>query len=58
MAVSVKDKSIVLRTRKREALDALEEIQRIVKASGVSEAELQDEAKRYRIRKWKEEHAA
>lgn len=55
---NIDSEKATLKTRKREALDALAEIQRIVRESGVSEAELQEEARRYRLRKWQEEHEA
>ena len=46
-----KDNTITLKPRKQAFLDLLKEMQRIVKESGVPEAELQEAAKNYRRQK-------
>lgn len=50
LEADVEGKKMVLKAKKQIALDALAEIQRIVRESGVSEAELQREARLYRER--------
>ncbi len=44
LVAEIRDKQIILKPRKQVFLDALKEIQRIVKASGVTEEELQKAA--------------
>lgn len=51
LVAEIKNKQIILKPRKQFFLDTLAEIQRIVKASGVPEAELQDTAQQDR-KKW------
>jgi antitoxin component of MazEF toxin-antitoxin module len=48
LTAQVKNNEIVLKPQKQVALNALKEIQRLVKESGVSEKEMQDNLKKIR----------
>jgi AbrB family looped-hinge helix DNA binding protein len=50
LEVSVTDDGLLVKPKKRLALDALAEIQRAFQASGLSEEDLQDEGRRVRER--------
>lgn len=53
-----KDATIILKPRKQAFLDLLKEMERIVKESGIPEAELQEAAKNYRRQKTLTSYAA
>jgi len=46
--IKVEGKKAVMKSKKQIALEALKEIQRIVKESGISEEEMQENARRLR----------
>ena len=48
LTAQVKDNEIILKPQKQVALDALKEIQRLVKESGVPEKEMQDNLNKIR----------
>lgn len=50
LVVSVKDDKVVLKPRKREALDTLSELQRVIKESGVKESEIQKQIEAARVK--------
>lgn len=58
LIAETKDNTITLKPRKRQFLDLLKEIQRIVKESGVPESELQQAAREYRRQKSHESYAS
>lgn len=57
VVAKVKNKKLIMEPKKQVFLDALVEIQRIVKESGVSEKELQESAQDDR-KKWAQKYAA
>jgi len=58
LAVYVKGNNLILKTRKQRALDALAEIQRIIKESGVSEKEMQKNAVKIRRQMYAKRYAS
>ncbi len=57
LVAEVSDSKILLKPKKQVALDALKEIQRIIKESGVPEEELQRAAQKDR-EKWAQKYAS
>ncbi|OGK26677.1 hypothetical protein A2954_01170 [Candidatus Roizmanbacteria bacterium RIFCSPLOWO2_01_FULL_37_12] len=57
LTAQVKNNEIVLKPQKQVALDALKEIQRLVKESGVSEKEMQDNLKKIRQNDYDQRYA-
>lgn len=57
LVAEVKNKQVILKPRKQAFLDALKEIQRMVKESGIPEKEMQDNLRKIRQEIYDERYA-